>query len=302
MRFVRFVLVIWLVLIPTVIFAQDGTTVSAQAYRTVNVRQGPGTQYPIIDQLQSGDVVPVTGRSDTENNWLRIDISGVEGWVAYFTVTLTGNLDALEIVTVERRSDGPIQGVGGGGGAVTQSAFINPNSYAGAPFVTAFRRVNVRLGPGTEFTRIGFMNPRNVADLTGRTEDNEWLQINFEGQNGWVAYFVVSISGNLNQVPVVFVPRTISTPAPTLTPTRAPLVITIETLFNTNLRSDPSFEAVILGTIPYGERVQAEARTADNNWVRVTYDGQTGWLITSLVRILQPRFYYQSFDQLPVSG
>jgi uncharacterized protein YraI len=278
-------------------FAQDSRgEVSAQAYRTVNVRQGPGTQFQIIGQLQSGDSVAVNGRSDEENNWLRIDFNNSEGWIAFFTVSVTGQLDVLPIIDVQRVSSGD----DGSNEAQFASPFVSESQYAGDPYVITFRRVNVRIGAGAEFPRLGFMNPGNVADLTGRTDDSEWLQINFNGQVGWVAFFVVSVNGDLASVPIVHVERTPQTPTPTQIPTPTPLDIRIVTRFNSNLRTEPDFSSSVIGIVPYNTELRAEARTADSGWIRVTYEGQTGWLITPLVRLVQRRFN-DRIELLPIA-
>lgn len=79
--------------------------VVAQAFRTVNVRRGPGMEYEQIGQLQNGDVVLVTGRSNDMSDWLEIDLNGEVGWVAYFTVSVSGDPDALPLI--ERSVEDP---------------------------------------------------------------------------------------------------------------------------------------------------------------------------------------------------
>ncbi|MDX2160565.1 MAG: SH3 domain-containing protein [bacterium] len=266
----------------------------------MNVRQGPGTQFDTLGQLQSGDIVPVLGRSDAENNWLLVPFGGTEGWVAFFTVTVTGDLSTLEIINRQLVS-APDTTAGASALEAPSLPFVSTNDLTGKPFITAFRRINVRLGPGSEFGRLGFLNPGNIADITGRTEDNEWIQIDFEGQIGWVAFFVVSVSGDFASVPVVFVDRNVPTPAPTATRTPAPLDVRVATSFNTNLRAAPEFEAATLGTIPFNTELRAEARTQSGAWLRVTYNGQTGWVLTSL---MTPVFtgFNNRVERLPVVG
>lgn len=260
------------------VLAQE--TVTAQAYRTVNVRSGPSTLYPVIGQLVAETSVEVTGRSDAENNWLRINFDGQTGWVAYFTVVVTGDLETLPVAEAA-----PPAAVT----AITTLPLVEATEEAteGA-FVTSFRRVNLRSGPGTEFARLDTLDPGDTAPIIGRTEDNEWLQIDFEGQIGWVAYFVVSVTGALEDVPTVLespvelaLTESLEVQAAELTASSA----TLTTRFNTNLRAEPSFRAEVLVVIPFGTTLEIEARTAENNWLRVTYEGQTGWLLASLASV-----------------
>lgn len=54
----------------------------------LNVRTGPGTEYPKIDVLVKGDQVVVTGRTET-GDWLAVTLAdGKNGWVAASMVTL----------------------------------------------------------------------------------------------------------------------------------------------------------------------------------------------------------------------
>ena len=45
---------------------------------SLNVRGGPGTNFPVISGLKAGDTVVVT---DTSGGWSRINVNGADGWV-----------------------------------------------------------------------------------------------------------------------------------------------------------------------------------------------------------------------------
>ena len=48
-----------------------------------------------------------------------------------------------------------------------------------------------------------------TANVIGRSSDNEWLRVDFGGTSGWVASFVVSLTGSLEDIEVVGVsPKT----------------------------------------------------------------------------------------------
>ena len=256
-------------LVSTAVSAQD--QVIAQAYRTVNVRSGPGTQYDIIGQLTNGDEIRVVGRSDQENDWLQIEYNSGTGWVAYFTVTVLSAVDKLPIVDAA--------------GSLLSTPTPTPDSgnsvqASGDLYVTAFRRVNVRSGPGLVHDQIGELEPGDTADITGHTADNQWLQINFNGQSGWVAYFVVTVTGSLDSVSVIDLPVDNQvTPEPTATPQ-------IVTRYNINMRAEPMLDAALVTVVPFGTTLTPEARSDNGDlWLQVTYEGQTGWLLTSLVNV-----------------
>jgi len=63
---------------------------------TVNVRLGPGTNYPIVAKLNKGTKINVRGR-DSENRWLVL-IPPPSGWVMRDYVTLNGEASGLPVV------------------------------------------------------------------------------------------------------------------------------------------------------------------------------------------------------------
>ena len=259
------------------VFAQE--EVIAQAYATVNVRSGPGTQYDIIGQLTSGNEVQITGRSDSESNWLRIDFEGHDGWVAYFTVSVFGNTEQLPVVAPRNSQEGALVRV--------TATPVNPQAISDL-YVTAYRVVNVRSGPGTEFVPIGTLQPGISVDVTGRSNDNEWLRISYNGQEGWIAFFVVSLTGRLEDTSIVEVSADAETEAP-------PSTVEIVTRYNVNLREEPVLDSPSFGLISFGTTLQVDARSDESDtWLRVTFNGQTGWIIRKLVNAST------DFDNLPI--
>ncbi len=97
--------------------------------------------------------------------------------------------------------------------------------------------LNLRTGPATTFDRLTTLPAGTVAPVVGRTANNQWLQVRFGTQIGWVSAqnpsnpneTYVGLYGNCFSVPVINVATpTVSNPTlpPTWTPpptaTRAP--------------------------------------------------------------------------------
>jgi N-acetylmuramoyl-L-alanine amidase len=240
----------------------------ARAYRAVNVRSGPGTQYDIIGQLNSGNEVLITGRSNEESDWLRVDFLGRDGWLAYFTVTVVGDANDLPIVLPR---------------ATNATALAAPMPTPAALsavsdlYITAYRRVNVRSGPGSSYVSIGSLEAGSTADVTGKSEDDVWLRIDYAGRDGWVAYFAVSFSGSIDSVQTV----TTFTGAVTEVPQRT---VEILTRYNVNLHEAPTPDSPVIAIIPYDVTLRSDGRSdPDSRWLRVAYRNQTGWLLGALV-------------------
>ncbi len=257
--------------------AQD--EVIARAYRTVNVRSGPGTQYDTIGQLTSGNEVKITGRSDEESDWLRVEFDGREGWVAYFTVSVLGDTSGLSVV--EPISDMPDAMVP----VIATPTMLHAQTNI---YVTAYRAVNVRSGPGIDYVRLGNLESGSTVDVTGRSNDNEWLRINYAGKSGWVAFFVVSLTGSLDDVNVVEPPAGAETEAVSTT-------MDVVTRYNVNLHEQPALDSPILDVVPFDTTLKADARSdEDSTWLEVNYDDQAGWLLRILVNLSA------ALDNLPV--
>jgi uncharacterized protein YraI len=264
--------------------AQEGTGITAEAKFATNVRSGPATTFAAIGQLNGGDVVNVTGRSDTSNNWLQIDLDGQAGWVAFFTVNVTGNPDDLPIVEAQAA---PVADTEEGEAATTTEEAGTAETTvltAGTDlFVSAPQAVNVRSGPGTLYTIVGALNAGDAADVTGRDSvDNDWLQIDFSGQEGWVAFFAVNVTGDPDEAPIVepgdFAALNL-TPGQVAAEARENVIG--ETRFPVSLRAEPGLRSERLAVVPASTRLDIEARSGNLHYLRVTYEEQTGWVISA---------------------
>ena len=64
----------------------------------MNLRQGPGTGYTIVDVLRTGDSATVTGR-DAVGTWYQVKLAdGRTGWVSSDFVRLSGDATGTPVV------------------------------------------------------------------------------------------------------------------------------------------------------------------------------------------------------------
>ena len=64
---------------------------------TLNVRSGPGTNYPKIGELRKGNTSRITGEN-AKGDWWQIAFSGQTGWVFGELVTVKGKLEDVPVV------------------------------------------------------------------------------------------------------------------------------------------------------------------------------------------------------------
>jgi len=99
------------------------------------------------------------------------------------------------------------------------------------PYVTADLNVNVRAGDSTAFRRLTVLATDQSASIIGINSRRNWYQIQLtNGRIGWVGSSVVTVTGDLTNVPVV---------TPTAQPT-TPTTTTTTTTTNTSGLSDLS--------------------------------------------------------------
>lgn len=138
-----------------------------------------------------------------------------------------------------------------------QSAPASANTVT----VTA-ARLNVRSEPNISASILTKVNSGESYGILARSADNNWIQINVNGTVGWVSALFVRVSGG-----------TPTAQAGATAPTTGPRV-----LVNLNLRSAPSLDGEVLAIIPRNSGIEVIGRSADSNWLRVTYNGTTGWV------------------------
>jgi len=81
-----------------------GAQVTAEAVTDLNVRAGPGPQYPVVGAIMASGQATVSGCIEG-SKWCQVTANGVEGW-AYSDYLIT-SADQQRIVLTERQSTVP---------------------------------------------------------------------------------------------------------------------------------------------------------------------------------------------------
>ncbi|MBL8163698.1 MAG: SH3 domain-containing protein, partial [Anaerolineae bacterium] len=87
---------------------------------------------------------------------------------------------------------------------------------AGVVITITQARQNVRSGPSTNYAVLGQLSEGDQAQVIGATTDLAWVVIDYRGQQGWLATYLLEVFGDLNTVPIITPPPT-PTPPPTST-------------------------------------------------------------------------------------
>lgn len=153
--------------------------------------------------------------------------------------------------------------------------------------------LNARSAPNTTAQPVVLLNGGTVLTITGRSADNEWLQIRLADNTvAWVFAEYVDIVAGVNASPVA-TPDATTAPAPTsstaVTTTNEPTgtgpSASVSSLSGANARLVPDRNTAAFDVIPYDVVLTVEGRTADNEWLQVEYEGQLVWVLVSTVSL-----------------
>jgi len=131
---------------------------TATALEPINVRMGPGTQYPTYGVAPIGSVFEITGVSQDGEWWvvkLPTELSNTgDGWIAARYTETSGDTSNLPVVEAP-----PLDGL------------EPPEPAPGTPMATALEPINVRSGPGKEYESYGVASAGDTAEIIGKSAD-----------------------------------------------------------------------------------------------------------------------------------
>jgi glucose/arabinose dehydrogenase len=158
--------------------------------RNVNVRSGPSTEHRVLGVTRPGQRYTVTGKN-TDGTWWRIDFLGREGWL-YAPLVQSMNVENVAVVEAGGADTAP---------AGTVAAAVSSADANGAT-VLILRRMNVRSGPGTNYSILSTALPGQQYSITAKNANGNWWRIDHNGRAGWVFASLVQAQ-NVDDVPVV---------------------------------------------------------------------------------------------------
>jgi uncharacterized protein YraI len=257
---------------------------SLQAFDHLNIRTGPGLNFPVLVTLSPSQNFVLEGRN-ADTSWLQVRVpDGRIGWVSSAVITTTFNLATLPVTTdapavATMPPAAPVQpGLGVGGQAV--GTVVNANN------------LNVRTGPGLTFGIMATLPFGSSAVLEGRNVDGSWLQVRLaDGRLGWVssAFMTANLAiASLPETAPAIAPPAV--PPPTIAPPAAPgvgfsaLGASLQSFGNLIIRTGPGLQFPVLVSLPLGQNFVLEGRTADGSWLWVRVpDGRQGWVSTGVI-------------------
>jgi uncharacterized protein YraI len=242
------------------------------------VRSGPGDTYPAYGIAPAGTSGIVLGVSEDSLWWMvRISpqvVGAGFGWVSAQWVT-SANTSGVPVV----KSPAP------------QTPVTMPPPASGVPTATATDFVNLRSGPGTNYSIFGVAAPGATSEVVGKSQDSQWwvvvvpTTVSSNGQ-AWVSasWTVTSNTANVPVIPAPPAPPTVTPPAP---PAGSVTGTTIEPL---NVRSGPGTQFPSYGVVPAGTQGQIIGANANSSWYQVVVPttiaaSGNGWVSAAYIQV-----------------
>lgn len=226
-----------------------------------------------VTQISSGERLSVVD-ANADASWYLVEHFRGTGWIQATSVMLI-------------TSGSPTAQAPAAGGAVVQppadGVVIQP---AGEPVVAAAEPLpartyvivntsflNIRSGPGANYTTLVTVNGGTELDVNARTPDGIWLQVNTDLGAGWVNSEYVIFRGDYGNIGVITYADAVGVLTQPVAVVSAPI----------NVYLGPGVETGLLGTAPAGLELPVIGRTADGGWFQVSTQSGAGWVLASTV-------------------
>lgn len=168
------------------------------------VRTGPGTVYEVVGVVDANQTFSALAYAETaEGVWYLIDYrGGTPAWISSWVADRAQGAILDEIVRAATIPPSPTPSPTYTPEPATPTPTLLPGANA---WIESGGNVNLRSGPGTQYTAISRLAPYTPLYLNGRNAEVTWYQtMTFDGRAGWVSAEFVALYGvNAAGLPVV---------------------------------------------------------------------------------------------------
>lgn len=246
----------------------DDTPIGIVTAAYLNVRTGPGINYAIIGQILGSRELPILGRS-SDSRWYQVETEIGIGWVFAEYLATQYAFSGIPVTVASTT----------GAQVVGPLAVINTSA------------VNLRSGPGPDFTVLAILAGGEEGQIIGQTADSTWWLVEMRVGTGWIYAVNAALRGDLSSVSIIDpespvatgvldsdIPDGATVPVPALA---APVAVV-----NTgalNVRSGPNDVFDSLGVVYGGTELTILGQSMDGGWWHVESAFGPGWIAKSLV-------------------
>jgi uncharacterized protein YgiM (DUF1202 family)/beta-N-acetylglucosaminidase len=180
--------------------------------------------------------------------------------------------------------------------SISSGSTVKQNVLTGTSgMVTLTSNLNVRSGPGTNYSKIGSLKNKAAINVTGQI--GSWHQILYNGKIGYISKdytTAVKTQSQVTPVPVTPAPVTPApvtpvpvTPAPVTPAPATPKSYQVKiTATSLNLRQAANTTSKILTSITYNNVITVTDHNSE--WLKTTYNGKTGYIYKIYTGVVNP--------------
>lgn len=234
---------------------------------TLNVRSGPGVNYEILGTVVAGELLPILGQS-SDGQWYNVQTVFGPGWVS-----------ARYLIARNEFGNAP----------VTENT-VDPATYVGPVAIVNAGALNIRSGPGAQYTILGRADGGDQFVIVARDAQFLWIQVDTEFGIGWVNRNYVIIRGDVSDLPVAdaTTPITVYDSSTGTSTATTPTLIGPVAFVATgalNIRSGPNISFPSIGSVTSTTRMPIIGQSPDGRWWKVESPFGAGWVNKSYVLV-----------------
>lgn len=184
-------------LLPLAVWAQDSGSTGVIVTPTTNlrIRAQPTQSAPSLQVVTRGTVMSALGRT-SDGSWIQVEYKGVIGWASLAYLASSDNLAALPITDASLLgTPRPEEQVSAPDGTIVKTGELVVYSTQS--------NVNVRVLPEEGTAVLGQLAQFERATVYLLDPSYTWGRIEFQGQQGWVALYVLTVLGDIRTVEVL---------------------------------------------------------------------------------------------------
>lgn len=211
---------------------------------------------------------------DAINNFYKVELQdGNNGWIPSEAALIRGPVRSEYCTSGAVRDTGPGAGGGGTTGSTPGTTTGTTAQLAGPRVVINTGFLNLRSGPGAQYTVVTTLPGGTQLPVIGIAPDRVWYLVQGTFGQAWLNGEFALFRGSARGVPIIRdVAGVLSTPTATIT--------NAVTLYAT-----PSTGSASLGAISGPVDLPVVARTSDFNWVQVRNGNSFAWVQVSQIQL-----------------
>lgn len=182
--------------------AQYAAPIAVVNTGNLNVRSGPGPQFSIITTVPGGSQLPVLGLNE-DGSWYLVVSPVGNGWIYGAYTIPRGDFRYVPVITQQDFQDSAVNANGTLAIPDLSTSVVVPvPELEPGRVVVNTGNLNVRSGPGPQFSILGSVPGGIVMPVSGMTPDQAWFLVSSPFGAGWVDGEYVVFRGSIASVPI----------------------------------------------------------------------------------------------------